>query len=873
VTGPGARAGCAVAIDLGSSNTVAILRWADGRTRPLLFDGRPVLPSAVFVASDGTIHAGRDAERMAQLDPASYDPNPKRRIDEGAVLLGGREVPVAELLAAILRAVARAATEAVGFLPALVLTYPAAWGTPRRQTLAEAAARAGWPPPRLVPEPVAAARYFTEVMRRPVPPGGTIAVFDFGGGTLDVALVRRDGTTFTVTGWGGAEDLGGLDVDAALVAHLGKQLERDQPAVWRQLSQPVEEIDRRHRRLFWEDVRAAKEMLSRTSLAPIAVPGVNTSLHVTREELEELARPLVKRAVAELVTTVQRSRLKVEDLAAVFLVGGASRIPLVAQLLHTELGIAPTVLEQPELPVAEGALADLVGSLAPRGRPAPRQMARPAPVATGAMTGMPISGMPVSSLPVSGTPAARMPVSATPYPAPPGRVPMPPPPQPFLPMAKPKRTGMHPALVVFIVLAVVGAATAGLVVFVVSQSKPASKATFQAMAEVQTIQTGLKAPDAFVRSFLTESRGVTIGQVDRHLTVSVIDLATKAPRNTQIGDSAGYDSALMAGDMAVVLSKAEGGKRKLYGVNTVNLQTWTAQVGGEGVLLLGDNAPQVGNAPILLWLDRPSGRMTHLVSTTGKQFGNTTDGLPPNWQVMYHPGAGPTKVVLVLADGAVYEIHGDKPTKVRTDPLGGTVVGRISTGDVIVAGGQNSYQISIWASGSRTHGFSGPASRAPIWVNACQGGSVVCVIDEVLKDATSREIGVYSTSGNQYYRAPVPYADITRAPEFLGPNGDGDVIVSTKSGDVEGAVVFSPTFRQIGEYQGRVVGLDRTRAIQVAGPAGPGPVQVTLTGLDLTPNVSTKIGTPTVRRAGCSWNLTSLLCPTEKDFTLWRITK
>src|SRR5438034_1122865 len=83
VTAPGGHAGCAVGIDLGSSNTVAILRWADGRTRPLLFDGRPVLPSAVYVAADGAIHAGSDAERMAQLDPASYEPNPKRRIDDG----------------------------------------------------------------------------------------------------------------------------------------------------------------------------------------------------------------------------------------------------------------------------------------------------------------------------------------------------------------------------------------------------------------------------------------------------------------------------------------------------------------------------------------------------------------------------------------------------------------------------------------------------------------------------------------------------------------------------------------------------------------------------------------------------------------------
>ena len=119
----------------------------------------------------------------------------------------------------------------------------------------------------------------------------------------------------------------------------------------------------------------------------------------------------------------------------------------------------------------------------------------------------------------------------------------------------------------------------------------------------------------------------------------------------------------------------------------------------------------------------------------------------------------------------------------------------------------------------------------------------------------------------------MPYADITRAPDFLGPNGDGDVIVSTKNGDTEGAVVFTPTFKEIGRYDGRVVGLDRTRAIQVAGPTGPGPVQVTLTGLDLGPNVSTTLGTPTIRRVGCSWNLTSLLCPTEKDFTLWRITK
>ena len=142
----GQDAGFALGVDLGTSNTVAVLRWPDGRTRPLLFDGQPVMPSGIFADSAGRLHAGRDAQRLAQADPARYEPNPKRRIDEPGVLLGDREVSTAELLAGVLRTVAQAAVEAAGFLPPAVLTHPAAWGTRRREVLAGAVARAGWPP-------------------------------------------------------------------------------------------------------------------------------------------------------------------------------------------------------------------------------------------------------------------------------------------------------------------------------------------------------------------------------------------------------------------------------------------------------------------------------------------------------------------------------------------------------------------------------------------------------------------------------------------------------------------------------------------------------------------------------------------------------
>ncbi|HEY1176816.1 MAG TPA: hsp70 family protein, partial [Phytomonospora sp.] len=328
------------------------------RTRPLLVDGTPVMPSSVFVDESGHVHVGRDAQRLAQTDPARFEPNPKQRTDEQAILLGDREVPTVVLLTAILRAVADKAVEAVGFLPPAILTYPAKWGSLRREMLQDAAAKAGFPPVHLVPEPIGAAHYFAEVMKQPIPVGASVAVFDFGGGTLDIAVVRNEGMAgFQVLGDGGLKDLGGLDVDAALVEHLGRTINHNAPELWQRLLHPQSTTDKRGRRQFWDDVRGAKEMLSRTTVAPVAVPGVDISLHLTRDELERLATPLLDRAVAETQRVITAAGLTPQQLHGLFLVGGASRIPLVGRMLHQRLGIAPIVLEQPELPVAEGALA------------------------------------------------------------------------------------------------------------------------------------------------------------------------------------------------------------------------------------------------------------------------------------------------------------------------------------------------------------------------------------------------------------------------------------------------------------------------------------------------------------------------------------
>src|SRR5689334_14759996 len=87
----------ALGVDYGTSNTVAVLRWPDGRTQPLLFEGSPLLPSAVFAAADGHLIVGHDALHHARFEPARLEPNPKRLIDDEVVLLGGREVRTVDL--------------------------------------------------------------------------------------------------------------------------------------------------------------------------------------------------------------------------------------------------------------------------------------------------------------------------------------------------------------------------------------------------------------------------------------------------------------------------------------------------------------------------------------------------------------------------------------------------------------------------------------------------------------------------------------------------------------------------------------------------------------------------------------------------------
>jgi type VII secretion-associated protein (TIGR03931 family) len=378
-----------VAVDFGTSSTCIAVSVRGREAQVVVVDGAPLMSSAVYAAPDGTLFVGQEADRQAAVDPSRYEPHPKRRIDETELLLGADVHKVRDVIRAVLsRAVAEAQRVAGGgSVDQLVLTHPADWGGIRTRVLRQAgnglAARIA-----LVPEPVAAAVFYAASF-----PGAQgdrpVAVLDVGGGTVDVSVVQASRPLATR----GDPSFGGADIDQMLLEHIGSLVATTDEAAWRALVEGRDLPDRRRRRVVHQDVRGAKETLSRHTYTDVPMPSPFPDAHVTRDDLERLIAVRVDRAAELTLATIRAAGLAPTDLAGIFLVGGSSRIPLVSQLVHKRCGVVPTSLDQPETVVARGALRAVAGGGEGTGslkaddvtvrRPLQPQVRRPAPPGPG----------------------------------------------------------------------------------------------------------------------------------------------------------------------------------------------------------------------------------------------------------------------------------------------------------------------------------------------------------------------------------------------------------------------------------------------------------------------------------------------------------
>jgi molecular chaperone DnaK len=347
-------------IDFGTTFTAAAVH-RDGEQAvelvPLGENGTPTA-SVVFVAPDGSLVVGDAAVRRAVTDPDRVVREVKRRIgDQTPVLVSGAPIGAHTLAARFVRWVVDRVAEREGAPPAGIgVTFPASWGPHKRTLLSDALMFAGVGGDdgsvTLVTEPEAAAVAYAHSQH--VEPGSAIGVYDLGGGTFDAAIVRQlaDGGFELAGRPEGIDSLGGIDFDEAVFeqvrAHLG--------AAWAGLDFADPMVISAAAALRRECTEAKKALSSDTEVTiPVMLPGVNTHVRMVRSEFEQLIAPAIDATVDALRDAMVSAELTPADLSAVLLVGGSSRIPLVAQRVSAELDLPVTVDSDPKAVVAIGA--------------------------------------------------------------------------------------------------------------------------------------------------------------------------------------------------------------------------------------------------------------------------------------------------------------------------------------------------------------------------------------------------------------------------------------------------------------------------------------------------------------------------------------
>ncbi|WP_380282108.1 Hsp70 family protein [Kitasatospora purpeofusca] len=352
------------------------------------------LPSLVCLDDDGRLLTGRAAVQLAAQRPERAEQHPKRALlRQSAVLLDDREVATADLAAAVLaRAAEEARARCGGTDPGrVVLTHPADWSPGDLDRLVEVAGRAGLDAPELLPEPVAAARFHAANIsanasanisadasaNAPADGDGPIAVYDLGGGTVDTAVLRREGGGYRAVAVAGDPDFGGRDLDQALFELLRDRALDLDPGPWQQLWADPAPAAAHQRAQLARELTLAKESLSSTGTVYLAVPGYPEPFVVQGGEYRAAVTPALTASVGLLERTVARAGLTPAELGAVVLCGAASRTPPVADLVAARLGRIPDLAADPKAAVALGALTD-----------------PPAPADAGTATGIHAEGAP-----------------------------------------------------------------------------------------------------------------------------------------------------------------------------------------------------------------------------------------------------------------------------------------------------------------------------------------------------------------------------------------------------------------------------------------------------------------------------------------------
>ena len=350
-----------VGIDLGTTNSlVAIVENGVPRVLPGQ-DGSMLVPSVIYFDDRGTVLVGNGAKAQMVEKPKNTIFSIKRFMGKGIadvredlpllpfevspesehiirLKIFGRDYTPPELSAYILRELKRNAEAALGEeITNAVVTVPAYFNDAQRQATKDAGRIAGLDVLRIVNEPTAASLAYGLDKRKQ----GTIAVYDFGGGTFDISILKLSEGIFEVLSTSGDTHLGGDDIDEILIRLVLTELK----------AQP----DVHQLQAIRKAVNNAKENLSKSDSAEIRVDQLQYRRSLSRDEFNRLIDPIVERTLRPCRQALQDAHLKPAEIDDVVMVGGSTRIPLVRQRVQELFGRVPHTELNPDEVVALGA--------------------------------------------------------------------------------------------------------------------------------------------------------------------------------------------------------------------------------------------------------------------------------------------------------------------------------------------------------------------------------------------------------------------------------------------------------------------------------------------------------------------------------------
>ena len=331
-----------IGIDLGTSNSAAaamiggkpsIIQAAEGTSV-----GGKAFPSVVAFTKDGQLIVGEPARRQMISNPEGTVLAAKRKMGtDFKFSVFGKEYTPQQISSFILQKIKRDAEAFLGeTVDRAVVTVPAYFNDNQRQATKDAGEIAGLQVVRIINEPTAASlAYGLDKAQKDL----KIMVFDFGGGTLDVTIMEMGGGVFQVKSTSGDTQLGGTDMDNALVSYVvdefkkqsGIDINNDKAAMMR----------------VREAAEKAKIELSNVVTTEINLPFLaydaasgpkNLVLSLSRAKLEELVRPIIERCKASIMQALQDGKLSPADIDKIILIGGPTRMPMVRQFVGTVMG-------------------------------------------------------------------------------------------------------------------------------------------------------------------------------------------------------------------------------------------------------------------------------------------------------------------------------------------------------------------------------------------------------------------------------------------------------------------------------------------------------------------------------------------------------